>query len=128
MPRYCFLCRGNHSPNSKECPRNKLEQAVVEVANDQHISIGSAKRQVLGANKDPSSTYALAVKMMKTANNRNISDNSRSSNPQPSSSSHVKSLPLQELDSNKVQVPELSTDILAANNTLAAEMGSSDST
>ena len=37
----------------------------MEVANNQHISIGSAKRQVLGANKHPESTYASMIKQMK---------------------------------------------------------------
>ena len=65
QPPYCFLCAGNHSPTSKECPRKNFEQEVVDTAQNQHISIGSAKRQVMAANRDPSSSYALAIKKMK---------------------------------------------------------------
>ena len=57
----------------------------MEVANNQHISIGSAKRQVLGANKHPESTYASVIKQMKApANNKgNITPKqSKPSNPQ----------------------------------------------
>ena len=65
LPFYCYHCTGNHSPNSRECPRKKFEQEVVEVAQTQYISIGSAKRQVMSANRDPTSTYASVVKELK---------------------------------------------------------------
>ena len=84
LPSYCFHCSGNHSPTSRDCPRKKFEQEVVEVAQNQHISIGSAKRQVMAANKDPTSSYASAIKRLKTSTNqsdmkRSISDNSKTS-------------------------------------------------
>ena len=66
LPLHCFHCKGNHSPTSKECLRKKFEQEVVEIAHYQHMSIGSAKRQVLGASKDPSCSYASVVKQMKS--------------------------------------------------------------
>ena len=83
LPNYCFHCAGNHSPTSKECPRKKFEQEVVEVAQNLHISIGSAKRQVMSANRDPSSSYASAIKSMKTTTNqskmkKSVPDNSKS--------------------------------------------------
>ena len=68
QPPYCFHCTGTHSPTSKECPRNRFEQEVVDTAQNQHISIGSAKRQVMAANRDPCSSYALAIKKMKSSN------------------------------------------------------------
>ena len=61
---YCFNCKGSHFPNSRECPRYKFEQEVVEVANNEHVSFGSAKRLIMGANKDLSSTYASIIKDM----------------------------------------------------------------
>ena len=41
------------------------EQEVLQVANNQHISIGGARWQVMGANKDPSSSYASAIRKFK---------------------------------------------------------------
>ena len=66
--RYCFHCSGNHGPTAKNCIRFRFEQDVVSLAENEHISFGSAKRKVLGANKDPSSTYASVAKQLK--NNR----------------------------------------------------------
>ena len=65
-PLYCFHCTGNHSPTSKECPRNKFEQEVKDVAQNQHISIGSAKWQIMAANRSSTSSYAQAIKQMKS--------------------------------------------------------------
>ena len=62
---FCFNCEGDHPPSSRTCPRYKLEQEILEVANNNFISIGSAKRQVLSANKDVNSTYASAIKSFK---------------------------------------------------------------
>ena len=66
--KHCFHCSGNHGPTSKNCIRFRFEQDIVSVAENEHISFGSAKRKVLGANKDPSSTYASIAKQVK--NNR----------------------------------------------------------
>ena len=66
VPKYCYHCEGNHSPTSRECSRYKFEQEVLMVANNEHISIGAAKHRVIGANRNVSSTYASAVKVMKT--------------------------------------------------------------
>ena len=62
---HCFLCEGEHSPKSRNCPRYKFEQEVLDVANNQFISIGSAKQIVMGANKSPDSTYAKIIKALK---------------------------------------------------------------
>ena len=70
--RYCFLCKGNHSPNSRECPRKLFEQEVVEKAHNEHISIGSAKRLILNANKNPQSSFASAIKAMNTQKKRPV--------------------------------------------------------
>ena len=32
QPPYCFHCSGNHSPTSRECPRKRFEQEVVDTA------------------------------------------------------------------------------------------------
>ena len=62
---HCFLCDGDHSPKSRNCPRFLFEQEVLDVANNQFISIGSAKQIVMGANKTPNSSYAKIVKDIK---------------------------------------------------------------
>ena len=86
-PRFCFHCSGSHSPNSRECPRRKLEQSIVEVASNEKISIGSAKRQVMGANRDPNSSYASAIKKMKGSNTvRKPPQEKRESQQNPSKS------------------------------------------
>ena len=63
---YCFLCEGDHSPRSRDCPRFKFEQEVLDVANNQYISIGNAKQMVMGANRTPHSTYAKVVNKLKS--------------------------------------------------------------
>ena len=56
---------GNHSPASRRCPRYRFEEVVVETANNEHISIGSAKRIVMAANSSENSTHASAIKKIK---------------------------------------------------------------
>ena len=67
---HCFLCDGDHSPKSRNCPRFQFEQEVLDVANNQYISIGSAKRMVMGANKTPNSSYAKVINAMKVSSFR----------------------------------------------------------
>ena len=62
---FCFHCDDNHSPASRRCPRYRFEEEVVETANNEHISIGSAKRIVMAANSSENSTYASAIKKIK---------------------------------------------------------------
>ena len=64
---FCFWGEGKHSPISNECPRRKLEKEIVETADVERISIGSAKRQVMGANRNENSNYAKAISIMKSA-------------------------------------------------------------
>ena len=63
---FCFHCDGKHSPTSNECPRKRFEREVIETANVEYISIGNAKRKVMGANRNENSSYAAAIKKMKT--------------------------------------------------------------
>ena len=64
---YCFNCNENgHSPSSSSCPRFQFEQAILETAHNEKISIGSAKRLLMGANKDSRSTYAKVVQKLKS--------------------------------------------------------------
>ena len=62
--KYCFHCGGDHSPNARMCPRYKFEQEILAVANNEYISIGNAKRIVMGANRSPDSTYAKIISKM----------------------------------------------------------------
>ena len=71
---FCFLRDGNHSPSSNECPRNKFEREVIETANVERISIGSAKRQVMGANRSENSSYVAAIKKIKHVKRKVMGD------------------------------------------------------
>ena len=44
--RCCFHCQGAHSPNWKECPSFLLEKEILEVAANEHVSLGVARRKV----------------------------------------------------------------------------------
>ena len=71
---FCFLCDGNHSPSSNECPRKKFERVVIETADVERISIGIAKRQVMGANRSENSSYAAAMKKIKSVKTKVVVD------------------------------------------------------
>ena len=43
---YCFHCRSDHQLRSRDCPRYRLEQDVLHLANTSFISIGSARREL----------------------------------------------------------------------------------
>ena len=58
--RYCFHCKGAHSPNSRECPFYVIEKEILEVAATEHLSIGAARRKVKPWNNKKS--YASATK------------------------------------------------------------------
>ena len=63
---FCFLCVGKHSPSSKDCPRCKYEKEIVETADVEQISIGSAKRQIMGANRSENCTLCTSHKKNET--------------------------------------------------------------
>ena len=44
--RFCFHCEGSHSPNWRECPSFLIEKEILEVAANEHISMGAARRRV----------------------------------------------------------------------------------
>ena len=44
--KYCFLCQGAHSPNWRECPVFLMEKEILEIATNDHVSIGAARRRV----------------------------------------------------------------------------------
>ncbi|MPC68507.1 hypothetical protein E2C01_062709 [Portunus trituberculatus] len=49
---YCFHCRDAHQVRSRQCPRYRLEQDILQLANTQFISLGSARRELLYLQKD----------------------------------------------------------------------------
>ena len=63
-----------HLPSSNECPRKKFEREVIETANVECISIGSAKRQVVGANRSENSSYVAAIKKIKHVKRKVVVD------------------------------------------------------
>ena len=82
---YCSLCGGGHCPNSRTCPRFRFEQEVLAVANNEFLSISSAKYKVMGANKSPNSTYASVVNMMKAEKASRYEHTSNSAHKSPPS-------------------------------------------
>ena len=60
---YCFYCREGHQLRSRQCPRYRLEQDILQLANSQFISIGSARRELLYRQRDGSGakSYASAL-------------------------------------------------------------------
>ena len=65
--KYCFHCEGNHSPNWRNCPQYLLQKEIINTANNNHISLGQARRLVIGPNKSLGSSFASAVKVNKGA-------------------------------------------------------------
>ena len=53
-------------------PRYRFEEEVVETANNEHISIGSAKRIVMAANSSENSTYVSAIRKLKNVENNTV--------------------------------------------------------
>ncbi|MPC63820.1 hypothetical protein E2C01_057926 [Portunus trituberculatus] len=49
---YYFHCRDAHQVRSMQCPRYHLEQDILQLANSQFISLGSACRELLYRQKD----------------------------------------------------------------------------
>ena len=43
---YCFHCRAGHQLRSRDCPRYRLEQDILHLANTNFISLGSARREI----------------------------------------------------------------------------------
>ena len=95
-PRFCFQCDGAHSPNDKRCPRFRFEQEIRETINSHHVSVGEAKRIVLGANKLPNSTFASVIQGRKASSkNKNATTSNAQPKPQPNHSNDV-STPLSD--------------------------------
>ncbi|MPC98725.1 hypothetical protein E2C01_094106 [Portunus trituberculatus] len=57
---YCFHCRDAHQVRSRQCPRYRLEQDILQLANNQFISLGSARRELLYRQKDGTSATSYA--------------------------------------------------------------------
>ncbi|MPD01688.1 hypothetical protein E2C01_097227 [Portunus trituberculatus] len=43
---YCFHCRDAHQVCSRQYPRYRMEQDILQLANTQFISLGSARREL----------------------------------------------------------------------------------
>ena len=110
--KFCINCNEvGHSPTSKKCLRYRFEQSILETAYNERISIGSAKRKIMGANKDPSSTYASVVKNIKrvqvtgkTDATRPSSDISKSETALPETSTSTGSKPKANSDPLHIEV------------------------
>lgn len=93
---FCFLCDGKHSPSSNECLRRRFEREIVETADVEHISIGSAKRQIMGANRNENSSYAQVIKKMKLTTARRREPANRAANGNNSVTTKSASITLSE--------------------------------
>ncbi|MPC68610.1 hypothetical protein E2C01_062812 [Portunus trituberculatus] len=49
---YCFHCHNAHQVRSRQCPRYCLQQDILQLANSQFISLGSACHELLSRQKD----------------------------------------------------------------------------
>ena len=49
---YCYHCQDPHQLRSRHCPRYRLEQDILQLANAQFISLGSSCRKLLYRQKD----------------------------------------------------------------------------
>ena len=57
---YCFYCRDAHQLRSRQCPRYRLEQDILQLANTQFLSLGSARRELLYRQKDGTGSKSYA--------------------------------------------------------------------
>ena len=64
--KYCFHCKGPHSPNWRQCPIYKFNQDILNLAENEHISVGAARRQLRRHPSAPMQTFASTLK--KTSN------------------------------------------------------------
>ena len=114
----CLNCGDQHRPLSKLCPRFGLEQEILEVADTEHISIGSAKRQVMAANEEPGSTYASAVRKMKVKNakKKSVPEN-RNNTTKSNQSKTVDRLSIDDMNNSEKEITkEKSTTVLERKN------------
>lgn len=60
---YCFHCQEGHQLRSRQCPQYRLEQDILQLANSQFISFGSARRELLYRQKTGTGakTYASSL-------------------------------------------------------------------
>ncbi|XP_055591311.1 uncharacterized protein LOC129743353 [Uranotaenia lowii] len=61
FPAYCLNCKGNHPANSKKCPIYEFENRVCNVAAENLVSLGEARKMVSAENRP--STYANVSKL-----------------------------------------------------------------
>ncbi|XP_068225259.1 uncharacterized protein [Palaemon carinicauda] len=67
--KFCFHCEGAHSPNSKLCPQYKLEQSIIETANNEHITFGAARKKLNGSNPTYARVLSHPVKLNNNSRN-----------------------------------------------------------
>lgn len=83
---YCFHCRDGHQLRSRQCPRYRLEQDILQLANSQFISLGSARRELLYRQKagTGAKTYASLLGTRSSADSAAQVPSSVSSRPSES--------------------------------------------
>ncbi|XP_064110301.1 uncharacterized protein LOC135218087 [Macrobrachium nipponense] len=76
---FCLHCTGPHSPNSRQCPIYKQENAIIITANDEHISFGTARRNLFGSNPNTRLFYSNAASRSFAAKKTSMNDLANSS-------------------------------------------------
>ncbi|MPC98777.1 hypothetical protein E2C01_094158 [Portunus trituberculatus] len=64
---YCFHCHNAHQVRSRQCPRYRLEQDILQLANSQFISLDSVRRELLYRQKDGTSATSYASLAARTS-------------------------------------------------------------
>ena len=57
----CTNCKGNHSPNSRDCPTYKMEQQIQKVRTEKKVSFAAAKQEVMNQNQFQGASFASVV-------------------------------------------------------------------
>ena len=78
---YCFYCRDAHQLRSRQCPRYRLEQDILQLANSQFISLGSARRELLYRQKADTGAKTYASSLGTRSSAAQMSSSAASSRP-----------------------------------------------
>ena len=66
---FCIHCQGAHPPNWRGCPIYKYHLDTVVMAENEHISIGAARRKVRKISNAPMQTFSSVLKTARNSSN-----------------------------------------------------------
>ena len=85
--KFCFQCKGPHSPNWRQCPIFRFNQDVIELAENEYISFGAARQRLRKNPNTPMQTFASTTKTSNQGTNKTTSPNLLSATAASSNSS-----------------------------------------